>query len=194
MARTADPALRPRLLAKAADQCLARGVGNLSLRPFAQALGVSPRTLLYHFSSKERLVAAIVEEIQRRYRGLFAAWLERRPGYDFRSQILGAWLFLSAPRHERFLRFSFELHALALRDRRRYGAAGARLIADSIDMFASVLQEGGAGAQDAARTSILLAAVARGLLLEALATGDRAHADRAFRSFVATLDLPRELE
>jgi hypothetical protein len=37
---------------------------------------------------------------------------------------------------------------------------------------------------------MLLAAVARGLLFEALATGDRASADRAFRTFVAALELP----
>jgi AcrR family transcriptional regulator len=190
MARSADPALRPQLLAKAVEHCLARGVWDLSLRPLASALGVSPRMLLYHFESKERLISAIVDETQRRQRALLLAWLERRPGYDVRSQIIGAWLFLRAPRHDRFLRFAFELHALALRDRRRFGAVAARMAADSADVFARVLEDGGIAASDARQAAVLLAAVARGLLFEALATGDRASADRAFRAFVAALELP----
>jgi AcrR family transcriptional regulator len=190
MARSVDPALRPQLLALAVEHCLARGVSNLSLRPLAQALGVSPRMLLYHFESKDRLIAAIVDEAQRRQRALLTAWLERRPGYDFRSQVIGAWLFLRAPRHERYLRFAFELHALGLRDRRRFGPVAARMSADSIDIFRRVLEDGGVPASDAKHAAELLAAVARGLLLEALATGDRASADRAFRAFVASLEFP----
>jgi AcrR family transcriptional regulator len=190
MARSVDPALRPQLLARAVEYCLARGVLNLSLRPLAASLGVSPRMLLYHFGSKERLVTAVVEEAQRRHRVLFSAWLERRPGYDFRSQVIGAWLFLRAPRHERYLRLSFELHALGLRDRRRYGALAARLSADWVEAFCRVLEDGGIPAADALQAAVLLAALARGLLLEALASGDRARADRAFRTFVAALELP----
>ena len=190
MARPVDPSLRPHLLAKAVEHCLARGVSNLSLRPLAQALGVSPRMLLYHFDSKERLIAAIVDETQRKQSALLGAWLERRPGYDFRSQVIGAWLFLRAPRHERYLRFAFEIQALGLRERRRFGAVAARMAADSVDVFRRVLEDAGISANEAQQPAVLLAALARGLLLESLATGDRARADRAFRTFVATLELP----
>ncbi len=190
MARSVDPALRPRLLAKAVEHCLARGVSNLSLRPFAQSLGVSPRMLLYHFDSKERLIAAIADEAQRRQRVLLGAWLERRPGYDVRSQVIAAWLFLRAPRHERYLRFTLELHVLALRDRRRFGAVAERMTADSVDVFRRILDDAGIAPSEARAAANLLGAVARGLLLEALATGDRATADRAFRAFVAALELP----
>src|SRR5438045_6471980 len=63
---------RDRLLAGAVDYVAEHGVGELSLRPLAAALGTSHRMLIYHFGSKEGLLVAVVREVERRQRETFA--------------------------------------------------------------------------------------------------------------------------
>src|SRR5271155_5719078 len=60
VARTADPRIRAELLESVVDYVLDAGLTDLSLRPLAGAVGTSPRTLLYHFGSKEELTIAVV--------------------------------------------------------------------------------------------------------------------------------------
>src|SRR4051812_1588115 len=55
---------RPELLAAVTEYVLAHGVSDLSLRPLAQALGVTHATLLRHFSSKEELIMSVVDKIR----------------------------------------------------------------------------------------------------------------------------------
>lgn len=53
---------RDQLLAACTDHVLAEGLIGLSLRPLAAAVGTSDRMLIYHFGSRDGLVAAIVDE------------------------------------------------------------------------------------------------------------------------------------
>lgn len=55
------------------------GLGDLSMRRLGQQLGVQPSALYHHFSNKQRLLAALAEEILRRGRrgDRPAAWDER---------------------------------------------------------------------------------------------------------------------
>jgi AcrR family transcriptional regulator len=53
---------RDALLAACTDHVLAEGLIGLSLRPLAKAVGTSDRMLIYHFGSRDGLVAAIVDE------------------------------------------------------------------------------------------------------------------------------------
>lgn len=47
------------LLPKLAAHVLRHGLGSASLRPLAKAAGTSDRMLIYHFGSKDALVAAL---------------------------------------------------------------------------------------------------------------------------------------
>src|SRR5215210_316661 len=53
---------RDALLAACTDHVLADGLIGLSLRPLAKAVGTSDRMLIYHFGSRDGLVAAVVDE------------------------------------------------------------------------------------------------------------------------------------
>ena len=67
---------REALLAACTDHVLAEGLIGLSLRPLAKAVGTSDRMLIYHFGSRDGLVAAIVDESTNRsvdYLGRLAA-------------------------------------------------------------------------------------------------------------------------
>ncbi|MFN5902829.1 MAG: TetR/AcrR family transcriptional regulator, partial [Novosphingobium sp.] len=49
-----------------ADNVLAEGLGGVSLRPLASAVGTSDRMLLYYFPDKPALIAAVLEEVAAR--------------------------------------------------------------------------------------------------------------------------------
>ncbi len=53
---------RDALLAACTDHVLAAGLIGLSLRPLAKAVGTSDRMLIYHFGSRDGLVAAIIDD------------------------------------------------------------------------------------------------------------------------------------
>ena len=76
MPRPRDERLRAGLLVAIVDYVLAHGIADLSLRPLAAAVGVTPRTLLYHFGSKDELVLAIVAETGKRQAALLETWYE----------------------------------------------------------------------------------------------------------------------
>jgi AcrR family transcriptional regulator len=53
---------REALLAACTDHVLTEGLIGLSLRPLAKAVGTSDRMLIYHFGSRDGLVAAVIDE------------------------------------------------------------------------------------------------------------------------------------
>jgi AcrR family transcriptional regulator len=165
MARPVDPARRAAVLERAADYVLERGLAGLSLRPLAKTLGTSPRMLLYDFESKERLIQEILAEVRRRETSLLEA--EVRTLED-------VWAWISSPEREPFLRLFFEVYVEGL-------ASGEAepLVRDWLDFLATSWQP----SVDEA-TATLMVAVVRGLLLDRLATGDRARTDAALRRFV----------
>jgi len=190
VARAVDIRIRTQLLASIVDHVIERGLADLSLRPLAIAIGSSQRTVLYHFTSKERLLAAVLLEVSRRQARLLDAWYERSAEYDTRTLLLRAWQWLAAPRHERLLRLLFEAYGIALRDRRRYGAFLRATTADWQTPFERILEARGFSPERAAALAQLLVATMRGLLLDVLATSDRPRAERALRSFLSAIELP----
>ena len=190
MPRSRDPAGPQALLQAVVDHVLAEGLTDLSLRPLGRAVAVSPRTLLYHFGTKEALVLAVVDEARKRQHALLEGWLKRSAEYDVGTLLLGAWRWLSAPRNERFLRLFFETYGIGLQKRKRYDAFLQGAVDDWVDFFRRLLMTGGVEADRAANLATILVAVTRGLLLDLLATADRARVDRAFRSFVTAIELP----
>jgi AcrR family transcriptional regulator len=57
---------RDALLAACTDHVLSEGLIGLSLRPLAKAVGTSDRMLIYHFGSRDGLVAAVIDEATNR--------------------------------------------------------------------------------------------------------------------------------
>jgi AcrR family transcriptional regulator len=165
MARPVDPHRRDAVLEQAAEYVLERGLAGLSLRPLAKALGTSPRMLLYDFGTKERLIHEILAEIRRQEAALLDA--EVRTLED-------VWRWIASPQREPFLRVFFEVYVAAL---------GRGEAAPFVRDWLELLRERWRPPVDEA-TATLMVAVIRGLLLDRLATGDRARTDRALKRFV----------
>jgi AcrR family transcriptional regulator len=170
MGRHPDPQRRSELLSAVADYVLAEGLADLSLRPLAAAIGTSPRMLLYHFESKERLVVDVLAEVRGREAALFSAWTgSAQPG----ELVDEVWRWLSAPETTPFLRLFFHVYGLALENPERYPGFLDHAVGDWLGPLSDQLERAGVAPAAAQEAATLVLAVARGLLLDLLVTGDR---------------------
>jgi AcrR family transcriptional regulator len=180
---TADP--RARLLGAAVDHILAHGLSDLSLRELATAIGTSHRMLIYHFGSKAGLVVAVIQTVEAAQRTALAEL--DTAGLSPADTLRAMWRRFTDPSLGPHERLFFEIYGQALQG--RPGAVG--LLDGIIDNWvepaaADAIARG--QAPDAARAEARLGvAVIRGLLLDWLATDDRAGVDAAFERYVALL-------
>jgi AcrR family transcriptional regulator len=178
---------RDELALAAADWVIEHGLADLSLRRLAAGLGVSHRTLLYHFGSKDELFQAILRAARTRER-LRAASL---PGADEHAvntaeMLRGTWAYLSAPREHAFWRFYFEIHGLALQNPDRYPDVLHEGVHDWLAMARDLLIRDGVPESQAIAIATLVFDAFRGLILDLLQTGERERVDASFE-ILATL-------
>jgi AcrR family transcriptional regulator len=167
MARTYDPELREELLDRAVDYVCEHGLADLSLRPLAQALGVSPGSLLYHFGSKEGLLMEIIRKGRRRQQMLASQT----------DDLEVLWRDWTAPRWLAPLRLFFEVYALALQHPDRFPGFLESAVYDWLDEIEPSRDP------NARADATVLLAIFRGLLLDFCATGDRKRTSRAMERF-----------
>jgi len=162
-----DPSPRDRLLASVIDAIERDGLGSRSLRDLARAAGTSHRMLIHHFGSREGLLVAIVTEVEARTRALLD------PGTGDPGDLLAAtWKEVADPALWPFERLFFECYARGAQGE----APFERLLPALVDDWLAAYPRG--RARDQARLGL---AVVRGLLLDLVATEDRAGVDRALR-------------
>jgi AcrR family transcriptional regulator len=177
-------ATRERLLDGAVDYVAQHGVGELSLRPLAAALGTSHRMLIYHFGSKEGLMVEVVREVERRQKEHFTAVHEIGDPVEATRQM---WRRLTDPSlwpHERLF---FEMYGQALQGRKGTEGLLDGIVDTWIASGAEVAERLGLPKEEARAKARLGLAVVRGLLLDLLATGDREGVDAAMEEFLKTL-------
>ena len=115
-----DPERREAWTGPATDYVLEHGLIGLSLRPLAKALGTSDRMLLYHFGTKDDLVAAVLLESNDR---AVAAVAALPPSADVRSAVLDLWSVADSSRFAPCTRLYVEAAALGLLGREPYATA-----------------------------------------------------------------------
>jgi len=146
------------------------GLGARSLRDLASDAGTSHRMLIHYFGSRDGLLVAIVSEVEARQRDL----LRSLPADATALETM--WKRLAAPELWPFERLFYECYAR--------GAQGEppfdRLVPALVDDWLALFPPG--RTRDQARLAL---AVVRGLLLDLVATGNRAAVDRAMKEFVA---------
>src|ERR1700723_4137228 len=108
MVGTPNLARRRQLLDAPVEEFAAGGVGGRSLREVAAGVGTSHRMLLHHFGSREDLLVAIVEEVERRQIGLLGD-LPADPAQGFAAM----WADLHRPELRQLERLFFECYARA---------------------------------------------------------------------------------
>ena len=177
MARTPDVQRRRQLLDALVAEFAAGGVGDRSLREVAAAVGTSHRMLLHHFGSRESLLLAIVEDVERRQMGLLPE-LPTDPAASFAAM----WADLRRPELRQLERLFFECYARAAQGEQPF----ARMVPGAVDSWLAAVKEVTGDATDPAAARLGLA-VMRGLLLDLVATDDDAGVDAAANAFAQLL-------
>lgn len=168
MVRTPDLARRRELLDALVRECADNGVGGRSLRELAEAVGTSHRMLLHHFGSREELLLAVVDDVERRQMAMLS---EGAAGFA------EMWEHLRRPELRALERLFFECYS-----------RGAQGESPFTTMLPGAVDRWLAEVPADASTARLGLAVMRGLLLDLAGTNDDAGVDAAAQHFIELID------
>ncbi|MFF2426977.1 TetR/AcrR family transcriptional regulator [Streptomyces mirabilis] len=174
---------RAQLVNAAVDYVAAHGITDLSLRGLGAAIGVSHRMLIHYFGSKEHLLVEIVRTSEQRQRDLLSR-LRLEPGLSPADAARLLWQQLTDPRLAGQERLFFEIYGQALRGRPEAAPLLEGLVNDWLEPLVAAEVAAGADPAVARNRARLGLATVRGLLLDLLATGDRAGVNAAMEDFL----------
>jgi AcrR family transcriptional regulator len=175
---------REQLLERAIDHIAQRGISDLSLRELGTAIGSSHRMLIHHFGSREGLWVEVVRAVEQRQRDTLGDVLPD-PVADPAGAMRAWWRHISDPSLWPNERLFFELYGQALQ-----GRPGTEELLDGIvdswmEPTIAINMASGMDRPTATAQARLGIAVTRGLLLDLLATRDRAAVDAAVERWIA---------
>jgi AcrR family transcriptional regulator len=176
---------RAELTEAALDYVLVHGLVGLSLRPLAAAIGTSDRMLVYHFGSKEGLVADVLRRAQERLSEAVGGPAQQAD--DLSEVILGVWAALDQPAGRQVTRLYLDTCSLAIQDPTRWGDAPRQLREPWRLPLQAGLGELGVPSNDAQPLADLILATLAGLALERLTAPDSARVDAAAAAFAELL-------
>ena len=125
---SAEPSTRERIVTAASKLFYGEGIRKVSVDAVAERAGVTKRTLYYHFTSKDELVAAYLEERDQPNLALFQSWYAGTEGSPA-DKVRGIFRNLArSARHPKwkgcgFLRTSAELANMPGHPAMKIGAA-----------------------------------------------------------------------
>ena len=174
MPRSRDDERRRELLDAVIVTMAETGIGDRSLRDIGAAAGTSHRMLLHHFGSREELLLAVVQEVERRQ----AAGLVDLPD-DQAESAHALWAQLRDERLRPFERLFFECYARGAQGEEPFTRLHPASVHGWLDAVAARAPDG----VDDPLIRLGLA-VTRGLLLDLVATGDGEQVDAAYARFI----------
>ena len=178
-----DQTPRQRLLDAALEYVAANGMSDVSLRALAAALGTSHRMLIFHFGSKEGLWVEIIRSVEQRQRELFGQVLPD-PNRPVGEAMRAWWKHISDPSLWPNERLFFEIYGQALQGRPHTTELLDGIVDDWLEPITEINVSLGLPRSAARAHARLGVAVTRGLLLDLLATSDRAGVDGAMEAFI----------
>ena len=174
---------RDALLARAIGHFAEHGVGDTSLRGLAEAIGTSHRMLIYHFGSRDGLLAAVVDTVEQGARDTLARMVaEAEDDPDPLKAGLRYWHLVT----DEALVYGplfFELSSHAMLDLPYAAGLRERLVSTWLVSLEAMWTARGVPRLAARQQARLDLAVSRGLLHDLLLTGDRRAVDRAMQQY-----------
>lgn len=177
MARPPDVERRRQLLDALIDTFADGGIGDRSLRGIADTVGTSHRMLLHHFGSRDEMLLAIVDEVERRQMSLLPS-----AGTEPADAMAAMWADVRRPELRRFERLFFECYARGAQGEQPF----ARMLPGAVETWLEEVDARTDPGADPALARLGLAVV-RGLLLDLVATEDDEGVDAAAAAFVELL-------
>lgn len=170
---------RDQLLDAALSYCVKHGLSNLSLRPLADEIGSSARLLIFHFKSKDDLVAAVLVELNKRLQASFEEVLASASP-SAHPPLRRFWDWATSDEALPSLRLLYELQIVAVQNPDKYARYLEKTSLDWLAVATASLST--KDANEAIPT--LCIAVFDGLMLEFISSGDRERLTRALDAFV----------
>lgn len=133
---------------------LREGLSHASLRPLARAAGTSDRMLIYHFGSKDRLIADLLVHLAGDFRRLLDGLM---PAGHFPSAEAAVARLVAAqtrPEVADYVRLWLEIVAAAARGAEGHRATGAAILEGLTDWLAARLPPDDPDPQASARAAI----------------------------------------
>jgi AcrR family transcriptional regulator len=176
---------RPEELRNAIVRYLVKhGLSDLSLRPLAKALGCTPRVLLYHFGSKEKMIIEVLAHVRRGQRASYG----RIEQGSFAESYLTVWKRMSAPESEPLFRLYFEIYGIALRHPRLYRSFLQHTIEDWLKLMTNEFDAELHHPRQARAIATVVLAGLRGFMLDFCTTHDRKRVDQAVELWLRSVD------
>jgi AcrR family transcriptional regulator len=161
------------LLEGAYAYVLQNGLTSLSLRPLAQAIGSSPRVLLFLFGSKEGLVQALLGRTRATELEFLSQIQPAGTTDDFAAVVRRVWQWLVAGEHRQLLVLWFETYAHSLVEPKGpYADFARRTVEDWLELLAAHQSTQHRRSRPGMIERALALSVLRGALMDLLATGD----------------------
>lgn len=157
------------------------GLADLSLRPMAAEVGTSARLLIFHFGSKEQLVAEVLAEMQARLQHSFSAMLAANPAPRRVPLLRMFWDWAVDGENYDYHRLLYQLQLLAAQNPKVYGRYLKQISSSWLELIRSALPP----AQRTAAFATLYGAVFDGLFIELMSTGDRRRVLESLEQFIS---------
>lgn len=189
MARLVDLDRRTALLDDVVTYLGEHGLANVSLRPMAGELGVSVNSLMHHFGSKDDLIitalrrsGAIQQDVEQR-------WLTRQPRMSQADLLRAWWRWITAsPRNLAIVRLGIEAAAMeATLDGLPRQVRGEQIGLWRTNIESRLVAEG-VPYETAVTEASLAKGMFTGLVVDLLATGQKARLTRALEVGLARLE------
>ena len=174
MARPTDLNHRAWLLGQVRECILRRGLADSSLRSIAAEIGVSHRTLLHHFGSKEQMLVDVIAGLRRGSQKSVQARAGHENDEALSEGLDHGWHDFADLESGRFL-LLFEIWVLALRQPERWPGFLDHVVADWLDLIQARLRQDGVSEELVVPAATLTVAAIRGLALDRM-TGRPARA------------------
>ncbi|MEJ7800925.1 MAG: TetR/AcrR family transcriptional regulator [Ilumatobacter sp.] len=189
MARLVDLERRTSLLDEVVVYLSEHGLANVSLRPMASELGVSVNSLMHHFGSKDDLLisalrrsGAVQTEIEQR-------WLARQPRMSQADLLRAWWRWITASgQNLAIVRLGIEAAAMEA----TLDGLPRQVRGEQIGLWRSNIQDRLMAEGVPSDTAVIEASLAKamftGLVVDLLATGQKARLTRALEVGLARLE------
>lgn len=179
MARRTDPNRKPELLAQILEHLRDQPLSAVTFRTLADALGVSPFTLVYHFGTRAELIADIIRAVGQRQQQVIDAELAVDPSLDAHiAAIRESWRGFLDPATHALLRLEFEAALLQVTDPEL--TVGGRDVHERwVEWGAEALERLGVPHDDAIIESRALVDQLYGVQFDLVVTGDEEAATAA---------------
>lgn len=180
MARTPDLEMKRELLDRVVAYLAEHGLGDMSLRPMAAALGTSPNRLVHHFGSKQDLLTAALKQATKIQEDVRDGWLKRQPEMTKTTELRRWWKWLNeSPANLALTRLGLEAVTLEATHTGLSGDVRAEQIGVWRDLIEQSLIESGVPPATANVEASLLKGMFTGLILDLVATGDKVRLTKA---------------